>query len=75
VSAGITLGITIPGLVPFFEEHDARLNAGYTLPAWQRMTATEKALEVAMYRLRHAKASHEQAAQAKYMKGKRRKRR
>jgi hypothetical protein len=44
----------VPGIVPFYEEHDARVEAKYTLIEWYDLNEAEKALEVAHYRIRHS---------------------
>lgn len=42
----------IPGLVSLYEEHDARHNAGYNLGEWYVLSPMDRAMEVAMYRIR-----------------------
>lgn len=66
------LGITvhqapIPGIISFYEEHDARLDAGYTLPEWYNLSSHERSMEVAMYRIRHAIEYQKNKAQEKEM--------
>lgn len=46
--------VPIPGIVSFFEENETRLDAGYTLPEWYNLNGRERAIEVAMYRIRHS---------------------
>jgi len=46
--------VFIPGNVPLFEEHDARLGAGYKIPEWYKLEPGERALEVALYRSKKA---------------------
>lgn len=36
-----------------YEEHAARIEAGYTLRTWYRITPYERAFEVAHYRIRN----------------------
>lgn len=55
---GIDTGVSyiiygIPGNIPVFEEHDARIKAGYTLTEWYKLDSGARALEVAHYRLRN----------------------
>lgn len=54
VSAGIQLNVYCPGVVPFYEEHEARLERGIGLSAWAEMDPLEKALVIAMRRSRIA---------------------
>jgi phosphoribosyl 1,2-cyclic phosphodiesterase len=49
---GVTIHGQFPGLVPPFEEHDARQAAGYTMPQWERLHFMYRAIEVAMYRVK-----------------------
>lgn len=62
--AGIVSVGTIPGLVPFFEEHIARRKAGYTLPQWRELDWIDRAIEVAMLRV-EAKIESIQAEEQK----------
>lgn len=48
----------MPGNVPLYEEHAARVEAHYTLPQWQCITPFERAFEVAHYRLRNLIQAH-----------------
>jgi hypothetical protein len=54
-----------------YEEHDARVQAGYKLDEWYALDPLDRALEVEHYRLRHLVASHRQAAEAQAIKRKR----
>ena len=54
VSAGIQWGSIGVGMVPMFEENSARLERNYTLEAWARLDATEKAMIVAVRRIGNA---------------------
>lgn len=65
VATGVGYSVEIDGLVPPYEEHDARIEAGYNLTQWAALAPGERALEVAHYRLRKAKSLHEQAAVAR----------
>jgi hypothetical protein len=40
----------LPEAVSFFEEHSARLTAGYTIPAWKDLSPAERAIEVSIRR-------------------------
>lgn len=51
-SLGIEVAIHASGAVPLFEEHSARILAGYNLHAWYDLTHMERALEVCHYRQR-----------------------
>ncbi len=46
--------VPIPGTVPLYEEHDARIESGYNLLEWNNLNPDDRALEVAHYRIRHA---------------------
>jgi hypothetical protein len=46
--------VPIPGIVSFFEEHETRLDAGYTVPEWYNLNGRDRAMEVALYRIRHS---------------------
>jgi len=52
-SYGITVTSSLPGLVPQYEEHSARLNAGYTLPQWRDLNWIDRAIEVATFRIKN----------------------
>jgi hypothetical protein len=65
ISSGVEMGIALPGFVPLFEEHEARVTAGYTLTAWRRLRSTDRALEVAHLRLRRMIHMQEEAAVAR----------
>jgi len=52
VKTGISYDGGVPGCVPFFEEHDARHAAGYTLKEWRALEPDERALEVAYLRMK-----------------------
>jgi hypothetical protein len=53
----------MPGNITTYEEHDARVQAGYTLNAWYHLPWQARALEIAHYRLRwYIKAHVEEEA-------------
>lgn len=54
MSAGIRLRSLGIGMVPLYEEHEARLERDIDLAHWERMEADEKAFIVAMRRIRIA---------------------
>jgi hypothetical protein len=59
VAPGDTLGIglsqaPVPGMISWYEEHDARTGAGYTLTEWYNLDPRDRALEVGMYRIKGA---------------------
>jgi hypothetical protein len=54
ISAGIQLCMIGIDMVPVQEEHEARLERGIGLDAWSRMPMMEKALIVAVRRIRNA---------------------
>ena len=49
---GVSVHGQFPGLVPPFEEHEARGAVGYKLSEWYALHYTERAIEVARYRLK-----------------------
>ena len=51
-------GVSIPGMVTMYEEHDARVEAGYTLREWYNLDGYSRAVEVAHYRVRHSIEYH-----------------
>jgi hypothetical protein len=63
----------IPGIVPFYEEHDARSESGYNLYEWYELAPQDRALEVALYRIRHAIEYQKNKAQEREMESHRRK--
>lgn len=64
------MNVAIQGNVPLFEEHAARVAAGYRLGEWYRLKSEERALEVAHFRLRALVDAHSQAEAMKGAKGK-----
>jgi hypothetical protein len=52
VATGVTFQIINKDVVSPFEEHNTRLEAGYTLREWHDLEPRERAAEVAMHRLR-----------------------
>jgi hypothetical protein len=54
VSAGIRLRSLGIGMVPVYEEQEARLERNISMRQWEEMTVDEKALIVAMRRIRIA---------------------
>lgn len=55
ISAGIRLRVQVPGMVPIDEEHEARLERGIGLETWSSIDVMEKALIIAIRRVRIAK--------------------
>jgi len=68
VSAGVELKTLGADMVPLFEEHEARLLAGYRLEAWGSMDVMERALVVAQRRIRIAVENLQSEAQIKHAK-------
>lgn len=64
VHTGITYAVMVPGLVPSYEEMDARIEAHYTAAEWQMLGPLGRAWEVAHYRARKLVALHVSDAQA-----------
>lgn len=63
VSAGIHLRSMGAGLIPIYEEHTARLERGIDLQEWAAMNVTEKALIVAVRRIRIAERNLQSEAE------------
>lgn len=55
-------------LVSPFEENDARLEAGYNLIEWLSLSRWQRALEVAMYRIRNSIKAHQAEKDAQKMR-------
>ena len=65
---GISVVGTIPGMVPVYDEHAARLKAGYTIPEWRGLIPVDRAIEVAMYRIENKVEAISQEIQAEKSK-------
>lgn len=63
ISAGIILRSMGTGLIPIYEEHAARLERGIDLQTWAQMDVTEKALLVAVRRVRIAERNLQSEAE------------
>lgn len=63
VSAGIELRLPQTGMISVYEENDAREQAHISLTEWGNMDYMEKALTVAMYRVRNAVRNHQAEAE------------
>jgi hypothetical protein len=59
INTGITFAVQVPGLVSFYEEHDAMIEANHTEESWQRLSPMGRAEAVASYRLRRAVKLHQ----------------
>ena len=68
INAGIRLKKLGVDMVPFFEEHTARLERNYSIEAWYALRPMERALIVAQRRLDNAMKAHQNQAEAKRMK-------
>lgn len=53
IETGITSFFQLPGNITWFEEHDARIKAGYTLDEWHSTDYRDRTFEVAHYRVRN----------------------
>lgn len=65
VSTGITYGIQVQGLVPFYEEDDVRAEARLSPLEWRQIGWLARAREVARSRIRRRIEIHVADAQAK----------
>ena len=70
IYAGIQMRLSANGLVPFYEEHDARITAGYTEKEWRALSRWERAVEVAHMRIKSAVKNHQAEAESKHMNSK-----
>jgi hypothetical protein len=68
INAGIRLNILSNGLIPIFEEHEARLERNISLKSWADMHYMEKALIVADRRIRNATQNIQAEAEIEKMK-------
>ena len=71
VATDITYLVMHPEIVPPFEEHSARIGAGYTLREWQELPPRDRAIEVALNRLRSKVQSIQNMEMQDHMKLKR----
>ncbi len=72
INTGIAFNIQVPGLVSFYEEHDAMVDTNHTEETWQRLSSLARAEAVAGYRLRSYIALHRQDAINRYQERKQR---
>jgi len=68
VSAGIQWRSIWEGQVPIFEENLARLERNYTLTEWYALPYMERAIVVAVRRIKNASEGHQNDAEAAKMK-------
>lgn len=69
VDAGISWRLSNAGMVSYYEEHNARLQANIALEKWETMDYMDKALTVATLRVRNA--IHNQQAEAEIRESRR----
>ena len=62
VNTGIAYAIQIQGIVSFYEEYDAMVEAHHSEETWQRLSPLARAEAVAAYRLRRYIKLHESDA-------------
>lgn len=65
IYSGVKLKSIGDGMVPMFEEHEARLERGIGLDAWGTMPLFEKALLIAHRRVRNAMSNLQTEAEMK----------
>lgn len=68
VSAGVQLRAMAGGMVPIYEEHEARLERGIPLETWGQMDVDEKALLIANRRIRNQLANLQAEAEIRAQK-------
>lgn len=56
--SGIRIESPLGNQVPWYEEHEARIQAGYTVTEWYALHWGERALEIAHYRVRWYVEAH-----------------
>ena len=66
IETGIRAGQQIPGNVPWYEEDDARIEAGYNFAQWLDLPYSLRVREVAHYRLRKLVALHRGDAEVRH---------
>ncbi len=62
VQTGITFDVQFRGMVSFFEEYDAMLEANYSVSEWDGLRPFNRAEAVARYRLKRHIGLHESEA-------------
>ena len=62
VETGITFDVQLRGMVSFFEEYDAMLEANYIVSEWDGLRPFNRAEAVARYRLKRHISLHEAEA-------------
>lgn len=65
IYTGISWRHLADGLVPLYEEHDAREQAHIGMTEWYEMHPMERAFVVAKYRIKRFMEGHEKEAEAK----------
>lgn len=74
IETGISADYQIPGNISWYEEHDARIRAGYKLDDWYELDHRDRAFEVAHYRIRRMIEMRKHEALIEAQKSKRRRR-
>jgi hypothetical protein len=57
----------VPGMISLYEEMSVRVDCGYNIHEWKLLSAEERALEVAHYRIRKAVEYQISLAEEKYI--------
>jgi len=70
IHTGIGFRVQLRGLVSWFEEFDAMVEARHTPESWERLKPPEKADAVARYRLKRVIMLHENDALESYLRRK-----
>lgn len=66
INTGIRYATQIKGVVPFFEEYDAMVEAGFNVIEWENLDYVEKADAIAYRRLKRLIGLHENDAVQRY---------
>ena len=73
ISAGVMWRSMVPGLVPIYEEQSARVDSGISIERWMEMIPMERAMVVAMRRIKMAIENQQSEAENRHIKAQSRK--
>ena len=67
--------VPVPGIISMYEENLVRTECGYTLDEWYNLKGTQRALEVALYRIKNSVEYQKNKEQQRRMEADSRRRR
>jgi hypothetical protein len=67
--------IPVPGIISMYEEHLVRTDVGYTLDEWYNLKSKQRAIEVALYRIKNSVEYQKNREQQRRMEAESRRRR